>query len=469
MRNNVRGTELLIPFLQVFLDCLSIEGAFLFSYWLRFHSSLTNIAPVIKGFPPFTVYLWSSWVVILVWLFIFHAMDFYGARRNISRIDEFFGIAKGVTLGMLLVTFVAFFYRGFSYSRLVFIFIWGIGILFLSVSRFSLIVYEKRLHRRGIGLLNAAIVGCSKWGQLIYQKVNRHPGLGIQIRGYVGANPLLSRTLERLGDFEQIGAIAKEHRITVLFLALDEKESPELLRLIQACIGLHIRFYMIPDRVDMMTSRLRVEELEGIPVLKIKDLSITGWDAVFKRFFDIAVSAVTLIVFSPLFAAIAVLIKLGSKGTVFYKQRRVGLDGYEFTLFKFRTMSMEAEKETGPVWTVKEDARVTPIGRILRRTSLDELPQLIQVIMGKMSLVGPRPERRFFVEKFKDRVPKYHERHRVKTGMTGWAQVNGLRGNVPIEDRTKYDIYYVENWSLWFDIKIILMTLWTVVRGENSY
>jgi len=178
---------------------------------------------------------------------------------------------------------------------------------------------------------------------------------------------------------------------------------------------------------------------------------------------------VTLIIFSPLFLLIAIIIKLTSRGTVFYQQKRVGLDGYEFNLYKFRTMTTEAEEKTGPVWTKKDDARVTGVGKVLRRLSLDELPQFFQVLKGHMSLVGPRPERPFFVEKFKDQVPKYHERHRVKTGMTGWAQVNGLRGDVPIEERTKYDIYYVENWSLWLDIKIILMTLWTVVQGENSY
>ncbi|OVE79079.1 hypothetical protein BVY01_03510 [bacterium I07] len=206
-----------------------------------------------------------------------------------------------------------------------------------------------------------------------------------------------------------------------------------------------------------------------MPVLMVKDVPIRGWNLVFKRLFDLVFSSLGLLVLWPVFGLAALLIKLSSKGDVFYRQDRVGLDGKEFRLIKFRSMILDAENESGPVWTVEKDPRVTGVGKILRRTSIDELPQLVNVWKGEMSLVGPRPERQHFVEQFKDEVPKYLERHRVKSGMTGWAQVNGLRGNVSIAERTQYDVYYVENWSLLFDVKIILMTLGAVMTGKNSY
>ncbi len=464
-----RENELIVPFLQVIADVVSIECAFLFSYWFRFYSPLTKIFPVVKGFPPLQVYFGSSWVAVVVWLFIFQTLGFYGTRRDVGKIDEFYRVVKGATLGMLIVTVAAFFYRGFSYSRLVFILIWVTSIFLLSITRALVSVYEKHLHRIGKGMLNAAIVGSSKWGADIFDRVNLHPGLGLHIVGYIGKNKVLSKRTACLGSFKEVAAIARRENIHIFFLALEDKESVQLVFLITECIDLNIEFYLIPNLLEMMTSRLRVEEFGGIPVLKIKDVAITGWKGIFKRLFDVTVAFIALLFLWPLFIVIALAIRLDSKGGMFYKQRRVGMDGHEFKLIKFRSMFVDAEDRTGPVWAVKDDRRVTRAGRVLRKASLDELPQLINVLKGEMSLVGPRPERHHFVEQFKTRVPKYLERHRVKSGMTGWAQVNGLRGNVSIEERTKYDIYYVENWSLLFDLKIILMTIWAVIVGKNSY
>ena len=226
---------------------------------------------------------------------------------------------------------------------------------------------------------------------------------------------------------------------------------------------------MVPDMLELMTSRIRIQEIEGIPFLKLKDIPMTTWNRIVKRLFDIFFTIIGLIIALPIMIVVAIAIKLTSQGPIFYIQERVGLDGVSFPLIKFRSMRSDAETRTGPVRNKKDDNRATLTGKILRRTSLDELPQLFNVIVGQMSIVGPRPERPFFVEQFKNNVPKYLERHRVKTGMTGWAQVNGLRGDVPIEERTKFDIYYVENWSLVFDIKIILKTIRAVIFAKNAY
>jgi exopolysaccharide biosynthesis polyprenyl glycosylphosphotransferase len=214
---------------------------------------------------------------------------------------------------------------------------------------------------------------------------------------------------------------------------------------------------------------LQTLEVGGVPLLQLKAFVLSGWQGFLKRAFDIFVSTISLVLLSPFFLLVAIAIKATSRGAVFYVQQRVSLDGQEFNMLKFRSMRADAEAESGPVWAQKDDPRTTAIGKFLRRTSLDELPQLFNVLKGEMSLVGPRPERQHFVEQFREYIPQYRERHRVRCGMTGWAQVNGLRGQSPIEERARYDLYYLENWSLWFDMKIILLTFMEVARGENAY
>jgi len=218
-----------------------------------------------------------------------------------------------------------------------------------------------------------------------------------------------------------------------------------------------------------MTSLVQIKHIGGIPFLGIKSPALSTWNSIIKRTFDLLFASCILILTSPLYLIIVILIKIDSKGSVFYHQERIGLDGEVFRVIKFRSMRIDAEHTSGPVWSKKNDSRATRIGKFLRRLSLDELPQLINVIKGDMSVVGPRPERPHFVEQFKRQIPRYLERHRVRTGMTGWAQVNGLRGNASITERTKYDIYYIENWSLIFDLKIILKTIHTVLFGKDAY
>lgn len=459
---------LFIPFLQVISDIIAIEGAFLVSYWLRFHSFLIDIVPVTKGSPSLNGYLLSSYLVTAVWLFIFQMNGLYGVRRNVSRVYEINRIIKSVIIGMLVAMAGAFLYRGYSFSRIVFFLIGVTSIVFIMIFRLGIINYERARHRKGKDLVCAAIAGSSTWVGDVLEAIRKNPGFGIDIVGYIGENVLLTESCAYLGPVDGIARIIKKQNLDVVFIAPGEKESRLFSDILQKCIGLNVEFYLLPDIIDIMTSRLRVEEMGGIALLKVKELTIAGWNRVFKRAFDIAFSVVSLVLLSPLFLIIAFAVSC-SKGPIFYRQERIGRDGREFDLIKFRSMKANAETASGPVWTVKDDLRVTPAGKFLRRFSLDEFPQLINVLAGEMSLVGPRPERPHFVDKFKASVPKYLERHRVKSGMTGWAQVNGLRGDASIAERTKYDVYYVENWSFLFDIKIIIMTIWTVISGKDSY
>ncbi len=464
--------DFLIPLLTVLSDIVAIEAAFLFSYWMRFYSPLTTVAPVTLGFPPLDAYVAGSLVVIPLWLFLFNSRKMYSARRNVYFSDEFFAIVRLVTIGMLIVMAAAFFYRAFSYSRLVFALLGLSAVLLISLGRFAVMKFEQHWYARGKDIKDVIIVGTNATARRVHANILANPSLGYRILGYFSANGIgeMEQThAQYLGPIEKVPAFIRERVVDIVLISLSYKNHPQLYELVRDCEGLNMEIMMVPDMLELMTTGVRIKELEGIPFIKIKGIPLTTWNSILKRGFDLVLSTLILVICSPLFAIIALMIKLDSKGTVFFRQERVGIDGRPFQLVKFRTMRIDAEKVTGPVWTRKDDPRRTRIGKLLRRFSLDELPQLINVLKGEMSIVGPRPERQYFVEQFKKEVPRYLDRHRVKTGMTGWAQVNGLRGNAPIEERTKYDVYYVENWSIVFDVKIILKTIRAVIFGRDAY
>ncbi len=468
-----RRNDFLIPLLAVLSDIIAIEAAFLLSYWLRFFSPLITVFEVTRGVPPLSGYIISSCVFIPIWLFVFQSRGMYGARRNSHMSDEFFAIVRLVTIVLLIVMSATFFYRGFSYSRGVFILLWGSSIAAVTAGRFIVMEFEKFLYRRGKELKTVAIVGSNENAEAIFSILSSHTSLGYEVVGYYAdaqapAHYKLSE-VRYLGFIKDLPNQISAYRLQAALIALSHKEHPQLLEMIRESEGLNIEMMMVPDMLDMMTSRVRIQEIEGIPFLKIKEIPLSTWNRISKRSFDVAFSSVILLLTLPITVILALIIKFSSTGPVFFIQERIGLDGRPFSLIKFRTMRTDAEASTGPVRAKKGDMRVTSIGKILRRTSLDELPQLWNVLKGQMSIVGPRPERPFFVEQFKGKIPRYLERHRVKTGMTGWAQVNGLRGDAPIDERTKYDVYYVENWSLVFDLKIILKTIRAVAFGKDAY
>lgn len=468
-----RRKDFLIPLLTVLSDAVAIEASFLFSYWLRFHSPLTVYAEVTKGFPPLSAYVAGSLFVIPFWLFLFNQRGMHMARRNVYFSDEFFTIVRLVFIGMLIVMAAAFFYRTFSYSRLVFALLAVTSVVFISVGRFSAMKFEQWWYRTGRDVKRVILVGTNLSARRIYEAISGHPGLGYVIEGYFsvkGTGTMGGTGAELIGPISGAPSYAREHAIDIILVALDSKDHQLLFDLVRQCEGFNTEIMMVPDLLEMMTSQVRIKQLQGIPFIRIKTMPMETWNQILKRSFDVVVASLVLILISPLLALLVALIKLTSPGPIFFLQERVGLDGVSFRVIKFRSMRIDAEKTTGPVWAQKNDPRTTRLGKFMRRFSLDELPQLINVLRGEMSLVGPRPERPHFVEQFKKEVPKYLDRHRVKTGMTGWAQVNGLRGaDASIEERTKFDVYYVENWSLTFDLKIILKTIRAVLFGEDAF
>ena len=294
--------------------------------------------------------------------------------------------------------------------------------------------------------------------------------LGYRVIGFVSEQPEaeIIDELPVLGTCCNLRQVIRDHHVQEVVITLTNASHTELLEMISACTSEHAAVRVFPDLFQIVASDLTIDDLDGLPLLSVRDISLRGWRLATKRIFDLVLATIALIFLSPLMLFVALLIKFESKGPVFYSQTRVGLDGRPFPMLKFRSMRIDAEDETGPVWAQQNDPRRTRLGAILRKTSIDELPQLINVLLGDMSIVGPRPERPVFVEQFQRVIPRYSERHREKAGITGWAQVNGLRGNTSVVERTKYDLYYIENWSILFDVKIILRTVINQFRGDRS-
>jgi len=469
MKQTIYRKNLLIPFLKMVIDALVILLAFSLSYYARFYSPVVEVFPVTKGYPPFINYLAAAIVLTAIYIVILSASHSYRSRYFSTFAQDIPVVLRACFIGILFAMSGAFLYRGFSYSRLTFFLMFFHTNVLLLAGRYLFHRIRRILMRKGFGIQKAVMVGSSTHIPRFCAQIQNDLHQNFRISGYLGEIELDSMDVPYLGLPANLPQLVNEKQIDAILMMFDADSHSQILSVIREMEGKNVELFYIPDILDMITSHRGTFEIAGMPVLRLKAVDFSGWQGFLKRSFDLLVSLTGVIILSPLMLLLAVLIKMHSPGPIFYKQKRIGLDGKEFVMLKFRSMVVDAEKESGPVWAAEKDPRATAIGRFLRRTSLDELPQLINVISGEMSLVGPRPERKVFVEQFRQLIPQYAERHRVRSGVTGWAQVNGLRGQSPIEDRTRYDVYYIENWSLWFDVKIILLTFLAIIRGENAY
>jgi len=323
----------------------------------------------------------------------------------------------------------------------------------------------KRRYARGLNLQNVLIVGAGEMGKAVAQKLFQYKDLGFVVKGYLddekkaGEKIDVNGGVEVLGGLKELAPILEKSDISEVYVALDLNNYSKILETLKIVNKYPVNVRLIPDLFQLLTLKANIQDLDGFPVISIDEVPLRGMKRIVKRIMDIGVSSLLLTLFSPLILVVSSLIKLTSRGPVFYRQERVGIDGRRFVIHKFRTMIFDAEKETGPVMCQEGDPRITKIGRFLRKYSIDEIPQLVNVLKGEMSLIGPRPERPNFVKDFTERIPKYMLRHKVKSGITGWAQVHGLRQDTSIEKRLEYDFYYIQNWSLALDLEILWRTL----------
>jgi Undecaprenyl-phosphate glucose phosphotransferase len=331
---------------------------------------------------------------------------------------------------------------------------------------------QARLQSRGVGRDRALIVGTGDIGRLILEKIKSTPSLGYEVIGFVTKNgeqdSAESLGAPVLGSAIDLPDLIDNRQIDEVIIALPEASHTEILDLISKCSRASLSIKVFPDVFQIIANQVTIDDLGGLPLLSIRDVRLRGWRVTVKRLVDLLITSSLLVILSPFMFLVGLLIKIESPGSVFYAQERMGLDAHPFLMIKFRSMRRDAEAN-GPGWTTPDDPRRTRLGRLLRRLNVDELPQLINVLLGDMSLVGPRPERPIYVEQFKRTIPRYMERHNEKSGLTGWAQVNGLRGDTSIEERTKYDLWYIENWSLLLDFKILIRTVFRTFTDRSAY
>ncbi len=468
--------------LHAVTDSLLCMLAFALAYFVRFELPLFE-AP--KGQPPFAQYLvLIPFIGILVPL-AFNLQGAYRLPRIRTRVDDFFSALVSnvmvVVVGLLGTLYYQVYVAGaqaqatgaYEVSRLVWLLYLVLSISLTYASRAVVRIETKRRFDAGVGLKRVLIAGTGNLARHVADKLLEHREFGFEVAGFVddsaGADTAGYRGLPLHGRIADTGEIIRRERIDQLYVALPLEEHVKMLGLIEVANRECIDVKIAPDILHVIALRARLEDLDGVPLININDVPLQGLNSLVKRIIDIAVSAVVLVGLALPFAVIAAIVRLTSPGPVFYRQERMGLDRHPFMVLKFRSMYNDAERETGPVWTRENDPRVTPVGRVLRRFSIDELPQLWNVLLGDMSLVGPRPERPFFVEQFRERVPQYMLRHKVKSGLTGWAQVNDWRGNTSIEKRIECDLYYIENWSFALDFKILWLTVVRVFFHRHAY
>lgn len=457
--------------LLFFADVLLVAIAWISAYFVRF-----DLLRAVNFFPPpewvsFGRYLGLLPWVLLLSTFVFWASGLYVPDRAQRWTSLISGVIKAIIVGLIVTAAALSFYRAFQVSRLHMILFGGFAPTLMVAVRLVLYMALRRARRLGHYRRRVLVVGAGNVGRRLGKAIEGYPWMGFELVGYLDD---FKEGDDILGTTDDAARLVDEREesgelIDYLYLALPLTAAPKIEQLVGEMTTRLVHVCLVPDLFQFDILNGRVTELDGLPVIHLIDETPLDFRRAVKRAIDIAFSAVFLVVVSPLLLILAVAVKLSSAGPVFYRQERMGLNGQRFDMLKFRSMPVNTEAKSGAVWAKAGEDRATRVGAFLRKTSLDELPQFINVLRGDMSIVGPRPERPVFIQEFRDRVPRYMLRHKMKAGITGWAQVNGWRGDTSIERRIDHDIYYIRNWSLRLDLKIMLMTLWSGFVNENAY
>lgn len=457
--------------LQLVGDLLALSLAVPVAYWLRF---VIEVQPVTKGLPPVSMYLNLIPVVLVLYPVVFYFQGLYHRRRIRSRFDEGLRVVVAVLLATVILAAGLTFYRppDFTYSRLFLVIFAGVDITLVGLFRWAVAASLARIRRSGGNLQRVLVVGAGELGREVVERLDVHREYGFVVVGFLDDDPGRQQRdihgVPVLGTTKDLNEVVLSHHVDQVMIALPLAAHYRTVQLVRQAGELLVDIKVVPDVLQYYVMKAGIEDLDGLPMINLTQIPLQGLNQIVKRAFDIFGSTLLLMATSWLFPIIAWRIKREDGGPVFFSQVRMGMDGRSFELFKFRSMTTDAEGEGEERWTRNRDTRVTRIGEFLRRTNLDELPQLYNVFRGDMSLVGPRPEQPKFVEQFRSRYPAYNVRHRVRAGLTGWAQVNGLRGDTSIRQRVVHDLYYVENWSLGLDLRILWRTLWLAFHEAKT-
>ncbi|MEP7008908.1 MAG: undecaprenyl-phosphate glucose phosphotransferase [Acidobacteriota bacterium] len=460
-------------------DLVATVVAFFAAWVLRFE---LEVIPVTKSVPDFSPYLQLLPFVLVLWPVVFYFHGLYQSRRGRSRVDEVLTLVVAVLLAAVLLSVVIAWYRPpaapgsreyFTYSRAFLALFALLDLTFVASVRMGVRQLLRRIRLSGHNLQRILVIGAGVLGREITQKLIAHRDLGFEIAGFLDDDPGKTGTeidgVPVLGTLRQAEEIIAERSIDHVYVALPIEAYRKTLQILQRMGNEIVDIKLVPDILQYATLNASLEDVDGTPVINLSQVPLQGWNSLVKRAMDVAIAAAVLALLLPFLPLVALAIWLGDRGPIFYRQERMGLDGKSFMILKFRSMRADAEASTGPVWAIKDDPRRTRVGSFIRHWSIDELPQIWNVLVGDMSIIGPRPERPTFVREFKHKIPQYMLRHRVKAGITGWAQVHGWRGNTSIKKRIQYDLYYIENWSLALDFKILWMTLRHGFKHHNAY
>jgi len=459
-------------YLLLVTDFIFINLAWIFFFHFRVSAGIFDLLVM----PEF---LFPMLVVYAYWLLIFSFVGMYRTWFALSRFDEISTLFKATFVGVFLLFFFIFlddYSHGVSSESRFLIFIyWGFFLLWVSFGRLAVRGFQRRLLINGVGRRNALIVGFNKNANDIHNEVIKHPGLGIDVVGYI---TLSSESLGKdfngikvAGMIEDIPRKIDELNIKEVIIVLMKFSEDVLIEIIGKCENKNVGLKIAPDLYNILSGQARTSQLYGFPLIDINPQLMPIWEAKIKRFLDIFFSLLILVLSSPVMLLTSIAIKLDSKGPVLFKQKRCGLNGKIFSIYKFRSMKQDAEKLTGPVWSTKDDPRITRVGKFVRKVRIDELPQIINILKGEMSLVGPRPERPFFVEKLSLEIPYYKRRLKVRPGITGWAQVKHKYDETveDVKEKLKYDLFYIENMSLRMDFKIMFRTIFVMLFGKGHF
>lgn len=460
--------------LHVVLDAVTICISYLLAWVFKF---IILRDPRAMGLG-FIEYMKILIFIVPLYLILYLAFNLYTSKRVQGRRLEGGNIVKANTIGLLIVMAAFFLLRDYNsyaryYSRSTLFYFYVINIGMEMGVRNLIRFVLRKLRKSGFNLRHIIFVGYSSAAEAFIDRIYANPQWGYRISGILDDNKEVGYTYKNvavLGTTDELEHILEENRLDEIALTLGLQEYYKLKHIVAICekSGVHTKF--VPDYNDIIPTRPYTEDLMGLPVVNIRHVPLTNtFNMICKRIMDIVGAIVAIIIFSPVMLVTAILVKTTSKGPLIYKQERVGLHNQTFQMYKFRSMEVQSAKSERKAWTVRNDPRVTRVGRIIRKTSIDELPQFFNILKGDMSLVGPRPERPFFVEKFREEIPRYMVKHQVRPGLTGWAQVNGYRGDTSIKKRIEYDLYYIENWTLGLDIKILFLTFFKGFVNKNAY